>query len=253
MPLQLTDRQFVRPDVPSRPTSPSPSTLPSLSLTRAAHFREEGERKPKKSARGSLNVSKDELLDIILSHIDYSVRKYYHDNVISGRMTNKDLRKQRISLNSNRLPANFWDDLATYFIRNHGVNPTIDGNAVSTRYLSLNYKWSDVWEEELKKLIDRAPVSVFGPMDVDLTILFPSTSEQQQDLNDTFETLDEGGATALGIDSQEGELSESEELSEKDNNNNDNEEQEEDKEDVEMIVDGASIYQDLKDEQICIK
>ncbi|KAI7858903.1 hypothetical protein BDC45DRAFT_594413 [Circinella umbellata] len=248
MPLKLTHRQFVRPDVPSRPTSPS--TSPSLSLTRAAHFREEGERKPKKSARGSLNVSKDELLDIILNHIDYSVKLYYHDNVISGRMTNEDLKKQRLSLSSSRLPAHFWDDLAKYFISNHGVNPTIDGKAVRIRSLLLNYRWSDIWEEELKKIIDRAPVSILESMDVDYTIILPSPSEQQHDVNETFEALDEDGSTALETDSQEGELTESEELSEKDNNNIDNKEQEQDNEDFEMIVDDACIYQDLKDEQI---
>ena len=62
--------------------------------------------------------------------------------------------------------------------------------------------------------------------------------------------MDEGGGTAWRTDSQEGELTESEELSEKENNNNSNEEQEQGNEDFEMIVDGASIYQDLKDDQV---
>ena len=54
--------------------------------------------------------------------------------------------------------------------------------------------------------------------------------------------MDEDGSTALETDSQEGELTESEELSEKDNNNNDNKEQEQDNEDFEMIVDDACIF-----------
>ncbi|KAG2216655.1 hypothetical protein INT45_010795 [Circinella minor] len=92
-------------------------------------------------------------------------------------MTNEDLRKQRISLTSSRLPARFWDNLAEYFISNHSVNSTIHGNAVRSRSLSLNYKCSDIWEEELKKIIDRAPVSILESMEVDFTIILPSPSE----------------------------------------------------------------------------
>ena len=104
-------------------------------------------------------------------------------------MTNEDLKKQRLSLSSSRLPAHFWDDLAKYFMNYHGVNPTIDGTAVRTRSLFLNYRWSDIWEEELKKIIDRAPVSILESMDVDYTIILPSPSEQQHDVNETFEAV----------------------------------------------------------------
>ena len=114
---------------------------------------------------------------------------YYHDHVISRRVTNKDLTKQRTSLYSTRLPADFWDHLATYFIHSHGINPTIDGRTVGNRSLSLEENQSDTWEQDLNKITDRVPGSALGPTNIDSSIYFLSDDELEQYLYYILETV----------------------------------------------------------------
>ena len=120
---------------------------------------------------------------------DYYVKMYYLDHVMSRRMTNKELRNQRRSLNSIPLPANFWGDLATYFIRSHGDNPNTDGKFVHNRSLSLTKNWSDIWEEDLRRIIYRAPDPVLGPTGISSSNYFPRHHELEQYLYYTLKMV----------------------------------------------------------------
>ena len=96
-----------------------------------------------------------------------SVKDYYEAHVLSGNETVAELKERRRNV-QHRLPRGFWAEVAALCNQSFGDQVFLT-TAAARGYAERKFKdtdWAAEWDDELQRLLRRAPASVRPPLGV---------------------------------------------------------------------------------------
>ena len=96
-----------------------------------------------------------------------SVKDYYEAHVLSGTETIAELKERHRNV-QHRLPRGFWEEVAALCTQSFGDQVFLT-TAAARGYAQRKFKdtdWAAEWEDELQRLLRRAPASVRFPLGV---------------------------------------------------------------------------------------